>query len=561
MSQIYQVDYTLADYSQLMQEQGYLSDAEFDQMLDDSTDAKFVSNLDQAWQSSKKVRVHFLWGDIESGKTTALEETAELYFKKGMTTFHAWGARDFENLFWAVNMNCRAKFKKKFERQTDKQREIMKSRLYCDCHRAYPIIWIVPEYFEIDPYTLDFFNGVYYRSFEEYSDFVKAGLISPEITAEDKMLLKHGKLKIPKEFREEPLIVVEQVPIPHGKDTEKFSERFIEIILRGREEHRVICMNPASFVNEDEFKVAGKMFEMFPQLVNEYFLLPSEEEVGKMRGLNHRIEFKDWNHWEKAWDKFCVVVNELRTLAPTHGYSPRKGASDTKRPIVDMIPEIRHLRIWFIGDLQSPDDLNTAVRKHAHSVVIKRSTTQILGDEWKWFFEVIETIRTEFFAKFDIDDEKKAPPEMVAEVNSWCPKITEIPKNKGYVVFRNGEFFLETFGMPSFHHKPEHQKFPQLTGIRWKINKIKTDKTVAKADKADQNTQKFVEKQMEDTHIKMLINLKKSGMSFKKALEELNKQADNGDLPKSEVLKLNEKSLSNRINRNSEYKKMLNPDT
>ena len=67
------------------------------------------------------------------------------------------------------------------------------------------------------------------------------------------------------------------------------------------------------------------------------------------------------------------------------------------------------------------------------------------------------------------DDIKKAPSDLVSIINKNLPSIPEIPRHKGYVVYTNGEFYLETFGSASFHHKKESETLQSITNITWKV--------------------------------------------------------------------------------------------
>src|SRR5579872_2029343 len=82
----------------------------YQELWDASVPNHSVRQVDQPWKSAKKVRVHFFWGDRGSGKSNAMESTAEEYYNEGLNVWHIWGARSYENLFWAVNRNCERKW-------------------------------------------------------------------------------------------------------------------------------------------------------------------------------------------------------------------------------------------------------------------------------------------------------------------------------------------------------------------------------------------------------------------------------------------------------------------
>lgn len=537
----------------------------YHELLNSSVSNKHVSNLDVPWMSAKQVRLHFFWGDRGAAKTTSMEQTAELYYNEGLNIWHLWGARSFENLFWAINMNCREKWK-----QEDSLPEEMKinleNRLHCNCHKAYPISWIVPNYTQIDKDSLDRFNGLNWKSIKEYRYAVSRGIIGPDISKEDRIKLHAGKLKKPDFLLpDKETIKVGYIPIPEGKEgRHSFDREFIKIILQARIEHRVVVMNPQIFLGDtDKFKVIGRIIELIPNIADEHFIELTEEQVGKMRGLDNPIPRSRWTKWELGWDKICLVMSELRTVAPNNKYSPQRGSTDSKRPIVDIIPELRHVRVWFMGDLQNPDDLNSSVRPQSDNVVIKKATRELLGNEWTWFFHKIDEKREKVFHRYSFivkskEDERFVPPEYVAIVNKICPRIEELPKNKGYVVFRNGEYFLETFDFPSFHHKTEEEKFVAITGIKWTTSKKKQEES--EYDKKLRPNGKLTRKQKNDIRnmvLRRAVDHKNLGIDYNEVVKKLKDDVQNSLIPSTGLENKTGKYISNLINANLDLKSLL----
>ena len=44
--------------------------------------------------------------------------------------------------------------------------------LHCKCNRAYPIVWIVPDYVEVDQESVDRFNKQYWNGLDEYKKYL-----------------------------------------------------------------------------------------------------------------------------------------------------------------------------------------------------------------------------------------------------------------------------------------------------------------------------------------------------------------------------------------------------
>lgn len=516
-----------------------------------------------------------------SGKTTGMEETAEDYYNQGLNIWHIWGARSYENWFWSVNLNCRAKWQNT-RNMPEEMQEQLDGRIHCDCHRAIPSVLIFPDYKDVDKWSVLRFNGRVWKSIQEYSDAVQAGLMPFEITPENRKLLHEGKLYKPDFLQPEiDLIKIAYVTIPKGvESSEIFKKQWIKIVLDARTEARVIGLTPQIFEGDkDKFLVVGEIFKLIPDIADEYFQKLTPEQVGKMRGVGHPIPEegtdtdRPWTPREKGWNKFVVIANELGTIAPNNKYSRQVESKNAKRPIVDMIPELRHMGsgVWFLGDLQNPDDLNSSVRPQANNVIVKRATKELLGTEFEPFFRKVEEVRYREFLKFGfevkaVEDERFVPIEVKNYVNSKHPRIEELPSNKGYVVFRNGEYFLETFKMPSFHHRKEGESFRQLTGITWSINKKKLEETQGEGTKKDAKGGGRKEKQENEFKVlKVAVQLKKSGMDYNDVLVELRKRESlnekDGGIPKTTITSLTDKTLSNKIRKIEEFRTLLDSNT
>lgn len=536
---------------------------EFKMLMDESTSAQYESQVGKPWKSAKNVKGHFYWGDRDSGKTTGMERTAEDYYHQGLNIWHIWGARSYENWFWPINMNCRAKWQKTRD-MPDKLQALLKGRLHCDCHEAIPEVLVFPDYKEVDKWSVLRFNGRVWKSVQEYRDAVQQGLMPFEITKEDRKLLHEGKLYKPDFMQPEiDLIKIAYVTIPKGVETsETFKKQWIKIILEARKEGRVVGVTPQIFEGDkDKFLVVGKIFELIPDIADEYFQKLTPEQVGQMRGVDHPVPEegtatdKPWTPREKSWNKILIVANELGTIAPNNKYSRQVESKNAKRPIVDMIPELRHMGsgVWFLGDLQNPDDLNSSVRPQANNVIVKRATKELLGAEFEPFFRKIAEVRYNEFLKFGFEvttpeDERFVPTEVRNYVNSKIPRIEELPKNKGYVLFRNGEYFLETFDMPTFHHRKEGESFRGITGITWTINKKKLEETQGSADKKDAKGGGKKEKAENEMKVlKLAVQLKKQDKDWQEVLDELRIQQKDGKIPVTKITNLTHQSISNKV--------------
>jgi len=487
---------------------------------------------DEPWLSFEEPQVILWQGMRSSGKGVAVDNTAEQLYKAGINIWHLWGARSFENLYWAVNKNCQEYYKKMkvitngfYQKESpgletyclqnglkkeeyDRYLKIMQEEkmilrkenkkwellpdgmklhdnelLHCNCFKAYPILWIVPDYIEIDQESLDRFNGVCWKNWEEYNDAYVNCRIN-QFLPNSKFIDFANQMK-PDELIPKPLIVVAKITTPTSANRKEiFREQFTKIVLDAREQHRIVVLNPVIFEgSNDKFDTITEIFRMLAYLMN---------KSGHFKPLNNPK-----NKWEKSWHKVAIVINELRSVAPSSRLSGESKAGSSKKAIFDMIPEMRHMKTWFLGDYQNPDDLYSGVRYQANVVVIKNASRNILGADWAWLFERIEYNRQGMIDhRFGGVDEKY--PFVKAQLDKVRPKIDELPRNKGYITFPNNEIDLETFDMPSFHHKTSLEDFQADTGIRWIVNhekKSKDSSSLSQSERKESSRKKKSEKE------------------------------------------------------------------
>lgn len=462
------------------------------------------------WIDSEEPQVLLFQGMRNSGKGVAVDQTAEYLYNEGLLILHIWGARSFENLYWAINKDCRKHFSKMklvveyyFKKnnphkikiaEIDEYKQILidygymkklsdnkiqltekgisflfGNELHCKCHKAYPIVWLVPDYIEVNQESLDRFNGAYWKDFDEYLQH------NSEITAQQKELLLDGKLLKPEYLRPKALIKVRQFTTPTSANRkELFRNEFTKIVLDARKSSRIVVMNPAIFEGQvDKFETLAEIIKMMQYLMNKsgHFTPLKESDVGKAK--------RYWTKKQKSYHKIAIVINELRSVAPSSKLSGEKGASASKRSIYDLIPEARHFKIWFLGDYQSPQDLFSGVRYLANQIIIKRGSRNILGDDWTWLFDKVEKDRIGFARKFggklkDIENvaQLKFYENRYPQLKKWLddrrPYVDSLPDNVAYITYVNNEYKRQRIDLPSFHHKQSVEDFMSDTGITWK---------------------------------------------------------------------------------------------
>lgn len=548
------------------------------------------------WLDFEEPQIHLYQGMRGSGKGGMVDNTAEKLYKQGILILHLWGARSFENLYWVIHKNCRTKYAKmkiiidtffeknhfggiqsrcaskglfggefqKFLEIVLEQKLIQKTEddkytltkfgldfhnnklLHCNCHNAYPVSWIVPDYIEFDQENLDRFNGVYWKDIAEYKKYFL------EISSEDKQKLLQGKLLKPEPFRPKSLIKICPITTPTTTQrSEIFRDEFTKILLDARNAHRVVVMNPAIFEgSKDKFDTLTEIFRMIPYLMKKsgHFKPLTEKDVGKPR--------KYWNKWQKSYHKVAIVINELRSVVPSSKMHGEKFASSSKKAIFDYVPEARHFSTWFLGDYQDPEDLYGGVKKQANNVHIKRGSRNILGDDWKWLFDRVERDRLNLarkvYKKNDLEKiehlrylERKFP-KLQQYLDQRRPYVDNLPDNKVYVTWQNHEFRLETVDLPSFHHKTSLEDFMLDTGLTWTVNDKKKPTETKTLSKLEQKQISKNNKKIKDVIFKkmqyMKENEKKSWIQIK---DELISQENSGLIPQMGYENQTPKNLSN----------------
>lgn len=534
-------------------------------------------NSSKDWLDFEEPQILFFQGMRGSGKSAMVNRTVERLYHEGFLVLHIWGARSLENLYYAINKNCRTHYDKlktivdaftdssdkglratcvsngltneeyeKYleiaiatdlvEKTGDKTYRITKlgyqlqkrELLHCNCSRAYPILLAVPDYVEFDQESLDKFNGCYFKDLKHYSQYFC------EITTENKKLLQEGKLLIPEEFRPKPLIKVAQFTTPTSTDRKiKFHDEFTKIILDARNDHRIVVMNPSLFEGEmDKFDTITEIFKMIPYLMirSGHFKALTVNDVGKPR--------KYWTKKQKSWHKVVIVVNELRSVSPSSNLHADKDAGKSKKAVFGFVPEARHFKTWFLGDYQDPEDLYSGIKKQGNLTIIKRGSRNILGENFKWLFDKVEYDRirlarkawgkAKFVEKIEhLKGLEYSNKNFKKYLDQRRPYVDDLPDNKAYVTWQNQEIKLVNVELPSFHHRQSTEDFLLDTGIRWTVNTKKKpheQSTVSKKERREsiQNMKKIKEdillriSQMREVE-------KKSWTQIKEELVELQK--------------------------------------
>ena len=480
-------------------------------------------NSSRDWLSFDEPQIIFAQGMRGAGKSVIVNKTVEKMYNQGFLILHIWGERSLENLYYSINKNCKSHYQQLkiivdsfsgentdgiikycelngltgkeytkyfqiakegdlIEKVTDNRFRLTKlgiqlhrrELLHCNCSKAFPISVGVPDYIEFDEESVNKFNNAYFRDINHYAEYFS------EITTENKKLLNEGKLLLPNEFRPKPLIKIAKFTTPTSTDRkQKFRDEFTKIILNARKEHRVLVMNPSLFEGEmDKFDTLAEIFRMIPFLMSRsgHFKPLTVNDVGKPRQY--------WTKKQKSWHKVAIIINELRSVAPSSNLHADKDSGKSKKAVFGFVPEARHFKTWFIADYQDPEDLYSGVKKQANLTIIKRGSRNILGENFKWLFDKVEYDRINLGRKAwkkarnvtkieHLKALENARPDFKKYLDQRRPYVDELPDNKAYVTWHNQEIKLINVELPSFHHRQSTEDFLVDTAITWTVNKEK----------------------------------------------------------------------------------------
>lgn len=384
--------------------------------------------------------------------------------------------------------------------------------LYCKCKNAYPITWIVPEYIDFDEDSLSKFNTQYFDDWCDYNSAYEKGKVRKYISPWH----WDNSVKIPKPgLMVKPLIIIRKITpatTPHRKEV--FREQFTDIVLEARDQRRIVVMNPSIFEGTaDKFETIAEIFRYIPFLMNNsgHFTKLDEDEYGPEN---------TWSKKQKGWHKVAIIINELRSVAPSSRLSGETNAGKSKKAIFDVVPEMRHMKTWFLGDYQNPDDLYAGVKHQANSIVIKNASRNLVGEDMAWIFDSVEKKRLSITRKYYPDAELKTMyyyernADFKAYLDDICPRVDELPKNQGYITYPNREFKKEKFDMPTFHHKGSLEDFRADTGITWIVNMDLKPKDDTTSKDGRQNTSKEM-REAKEKMMKIIEEKVSNGMSWK----------------------------------------------
>ncbi|MBM3910410.1 MAG: hypothetical protein FJ356_02025 [Thaumarchaeota archaeon] len=411
-------------------------------------------------------------GERGSGKSATQELLLETLFEKGWTVFDAWSA-GFEAMFYCVNLNCKKRrdaeilelktqLKNAMDENDEQTVSVLTDELYkkqnelaCTCHKRYPITVLCSDVIDVDQKSLDRINEIHYTKEEWDKKRLDSGNSLPEYDY-------NNPPEKPLSERPKEWIKIVKLPFP-TKTNDSASNReivriFTEALLSCRKERRILAFVPKLFPDDFmRYKTLSVIVTALPDVTDEHFKPITENELGR-----------PLTKYEKCHHRLCVLMRELAELAPQN-MKTNEYANLTKRGVLSIIYTSRHSRISLLCDVQKVESVFKEIRTMCNSIIIKRSTESLLGDELKFLKKRIEEQQSRLFERFGSSDDVKD------HVKSIYPPLNELNKNYCYVLYSDDWF--EKWRIPSTNHhkKQEDDDFYKLTGFSYKINQELVD--------------------------------------------------------------------------------------
>lgn len=468
-----------------------------------------------------------------SGKDYILEKCVTHSFKNGITSFHGWSARSYENFFYAHNNHCKDKWDFTLEflghlsdlkegissrwdvmrfmhiyndemfdfflnsflnekwviakdgmiRLTQRGYDILRDPpLHCNCHEAFPITAFVSRKFTISPTSIENFNKKNYWSFKEYQEaFLKQ--YEKDVISKEENIWKRLK---PPQMQKDILKITYFTP-PTPKKMNDFLAQFRSYILSLRSDYRIGVQTP-SLLGPEKFKILAAEINYLPDLMtSKDFARPTEDIIGKPEYM--------WGPREKGYDRLLFAVSELKTIAPTHQMSGETASTDTKRALFDKVSEWRHWKMSLIATYQNPSDLYSNIRYQADYVAFKRSSKNLAGEEYSWLFPDIDKKRKEMYRKYGVTDEMIDMPWTIDKsihnrVDASYPLLQQLPDNKMIVTDIDNTWYYLTVPELSHHHKDTSESFEDVFKLEITRHDEVTGEVVAISDEVNEDGEK-----------------------------------------------------------------------
>jgi len=421
-----------------------------------------------------KAFIYFIMGNRGSGKSSLDEVIAEENFRAGHTVLDLHSAGNYESLYWVINKNCKKYWERwNIENKKLPERERTIEPLHCNCDSKYKIVLVVPDYVEIDQQALDEFNGKFYSK-REWADLghIEYGTLITHENGE-----KERKKPIKPDYIQ--WIKVRKIHVPNKgyKNRELFVADLTEIMLMGKNERRIITMNPIFFreVNH-KLIILEKTLREIPEIIRSNFKTNTPRTIAQQRGLDKPVPFSKWTVQEKNRHRVTVVMREFGSLVASM-LTEERNQVIVKKAVFALVKICRHFHVSLVGDMQRGGDVLKNVRDQRDFFIWKQSNIDIVPEDYDWLRKMIKEFRDKVIEKVGIGYAQK-----------MYPNFEDLRPDQMYVLYpkkneKGNIFKLFNVRMPEFHHHSADDDFEEDSGLIKETEKNKERATWRFIDK------------------------------------------------------------------------------
>lgn len=464
----------------------------------------------QMWLLHPKFPAYFMPGLRGSGKSTTQEWALEWYYQHNYLVIDAWSAPDFEGAYWAI-----PDIVKIFSWRRVPGKQEAKLRTYLKARFQACAPWIDNATFA----KTDDGNTITISSQEHVLKIIltmksnRADVVYNrkkiwEFVVKSKVEEKDGPLKLVYDINPArkdwwkirrvgyPVLILVprtttvtqkdplckcgipirdhdssgEIPCKGPDELIKFvfdDTPLDKVLMTALEEKRIIVFNRGFYhEHKDAFRRLAQILHQLPYLIIQAAIPPNTP--------------------------IALGFRELSNIAP-QGLKSEKGdwETETKRRIQSLIRDARHHSIVMFGDFQRSQDIAKAIAAQRDTLIFKRTTPDLMPEEYVDLFFEIEKLRRNARENLDNGLARRLP--SMSQLKDW----------QAYALFPDNHFQLIETGMPGFHHKESGEQWSAITGIRIKFDAKKVPRSVEKAKK---------QLEKEDERQKRLDALKEAGM-------------------------------------------------
>lgn len=492
------------------------------------------------------------YGEPRSGKGKYMDWLFQYMHDNHYFCWSGFSALGHEALFPMVNFNCRDAWYQEIQDHPERSRELPA----CMCYEPIPILWMKPDYIDIDKKSFDYGINVVWKDWKEYNDAYEKGIVNEYIAPwhwEQVVESAGGLFKKPKKMYPKQVFKAFDYRAPligasSSKNVEQFREDMLQAIEICKRENRPLINSPGVHPGDD----LGKL-EKYS--VPAEFLKFTQDTLYKHPLFQvYDGDLESATPQQLANHKKFYMFQELRSMCPSAKLSGEKQSGVSKRAMYNFMPERRHSKTSIGADGQSPDDIFDGVRAQFSTLkLFKRITLDLVGQENEKFYHRLDSLCNSYYENWGLDPKKYIPVKIkLALLKKYhiC-RLSELPDNYYCIKKSNGEFQIREVVHARFHHKDDSQdEITEIIGSDISINEDKRG-TITRSNRTESPS--VIKTQGIDTvmlRIKEMINDKMNyPRGFPDIVDEIAVLEANNAIPDYGNGKLTPKALNNKYRR------------